>query len=178
MLDPIVIHPCTGGSAPVVSWDEIETNGTKYRDNASPGIEELMNGWMVVHLSSKSSRSRTKNRDSEQTNRTQTIHLSFAKPFLKPTLPLLAVLLRLHIRRGSLSQMTIGRRRARRSATPPRICDGRRRGRETLPLAVHVRATAIALVAILDLGALVEPLLLQSVLLQLVHGAVQAARVC
>lgn len=73
--------------------------------------------------------------------------------------------------------MTIRRRRARRSTSPAGIRDGRRRGRETISLAVHTGTSAIALVAILGLGAL-EPLLLQSLLLQLVHGAVKAARIC
>ena len=32
------------GSTPVVSWYEIDTDATKCRDNASPEIEESMNG--------------------------------------------------------------------------------------------------------------------------------------
>ena len=106
------------------------------------------------------------------------IRLSLAKPFLKPTLPLLAVLLRLHIRRGSLPQMTIRRRCTIRSTSPAGIRDGRRRRREILPLTVHTGTGAIALVTMLGLAALVGPLLLLSLLLQLVHGAVKAARVC
>lgn len=166
------------GSTPVVSWEEIDTNGIKCRDNANPEIErvdERMNGGTSFPEVESEPR---KDRNSEQTNGTETIRLSLTKPFLKPTLPLLAFLLRLHIRRRSLPQMTIRRRRARGSTSPAGIRDSRRRRRETLSLAVHIGTSAIPLVAILGLGAIVESLMLQSLLLQLVHGAVQAARVC
>lgn len=45
-------------------------------------------------------------------------------------------------------------------------------------MTVHVRVTAVALVTILGLGAFIESLLLQSLLLQLIHGTVETARVC
>lgn len=139
---------------------------------------------MVVHLSSKrkiSSRSKKREKTRKQLADRQNrfkIRLSLAEPFLKPTLPLFPILLRLHIRRWSLPKMSIGRRRARRSTTPPGVRDGRWRRREILSMPVQIRAAAKALEAILCLGTFIEPLLLQSLLLQLVHGAVEAAQVC
>lgn len=100
--------------------------------------------------------------------------LILAEPPLEPTLPFLTcVHARLVLRLAQSTRHCRGRCPAS-WATPAGVRRRRRRGRVTH--AVLIRTTPVPLI-VLSLGALVQTLLLQGLLLQLVHGAVERARV-